>query len=369
MAIFRMTESCMEKISETTFTQEKLLERRDLQRRIKADISVLSPDLMVVTEEFGEWEDSSRRIDLLCLDRQARLVVVELKRTEDGGHMELQAIRYAAMVSSMTFEQLVDAHARFIGGAEARQRAESSVLSFLGWDAPTDGSLSGDVRVILVAANFSTELTTAVLWLNKRGLDITCIRLKPYRLDGQILVDIQQIIPLPEAGDYETKIRAQQQEGQRAGSTRQEMFRRFWKQLIDRSRTTTAMFANRTGSKDQWIGVSAGRKGFNLNLVSLQDSSRVECFINLGTGLEERNLAAFKMLEQQKLAIESSFGESLDWQELEDRQGCRICKALEGGWKTPEADWPALQDRLIEAAIRLERALKQPIRGLNIPEE
>lgn len=324
---------------------------------------------MVVAEEFGDWEDSNRRIDLLCLDRQAHLVVVELKRSEDGGHMELQAIRYAAMVSSMTFEQLVEAHARFIGGPDSRQKAESSVLSFLGWDAPSEGSLSGDVGIILVGANFSTELTTAVLWLNKRGLDISCIRLKPYRLDGEILLDIQQIIPLPEAGDYETRIRAQEQEGQRAETTRQEMFRRFWKQLIDRSRTTTAMFANRTGSKDQWIGISAGREGFRLNLVALQDKSRVECFIDLGSGLDEQNLAAFSVLEQQKVAIESTFGEPLDWQPLDEKQGCRICKVIEGGYKTPESDWPTLQERLIETAIRLEKALRQPIRNLSLAEE
>jgi hypothetical protein len=32
---------------------------------------------------------------------------MELKRTEDGGHMELQVIRYAAMVSKMTFDKVV----------------------------------------------------------------------------------------------------------------------------------------------------------------------------------------------------------------------------------------------------------------------
>jgi hypothetical protein len=31
-----------------------------------------------------------------------RQTLVELKRTADGGHMELQALRYAAMVSTMT---------------------------------------------------------------------------------------------------------------------------------------------------------------------------------------------------------------------------------------------------------------------------
>ena len=57
------------------------------------------PSGMVLAEEFGEWEASRRRIDLLVLDKDANLVVVELKRTDDGGHMELQALRYAAMVS------------------------------------------------------------------------------------------------------------------------------------------------------------------------------------------------------------------------------------------------------------------------------
>ena len=67
---------------------------------------------MVLAEEFSDWADSTRRIDLLCLDDDANLVVVELKRTEDGGHMELQALRYAAMVSAMTFDQAVETLAR-----------------------------------------------------------------------------------------------------------------------------------------------------------------------------------------------------------------------------------------------------------------
>ena len=42
-------------------------------------------DLMVIAEEYGEWEDSNRRIDFLCLSKDAGLVVVEIKRTDDGG--------------------------------------------------------------------------------------------------------------------------------------------------------------------------------------------------------------------------------------------------------------------------------------------
>jgi hypothetical protein len=68
----------------------------------------------VLTEEFGDWEDCRRRIDLLAIDQQANLVVIELKRTSDGGHMDLQAIRYASMVSAMTFERATQIHTDFL---------------------------------------------------------------------------------------------------------------------------------------------------------------------------------------------------------------------------------------------------------------
>ncbi len=57
---------------------------------------------------------SKRRVDLLAVDRDANLVVIELKRTEDGGHMELQAVRYAAMVSPMTFTQAVEVYGHYL---------------------------------------------------------------------------------------------------------------------------------------------------------------------------------------------------------------------------------------------------------------
>ena len=52
---------------------------------------------LVISEEFSDWEDSKKRIDLLGIDSDANLVIIELKRTEDGSYMDLQAIRYAAI--------------------------------------------------------------------------------------------------------------------------------------------------------------------------------------------------------------------------------------------------------------------------------
>jgi len=87
MPIFQVTSKELKPISETTFGAEGIMERNDIQRMLREQISVLDDRLMVIAEEFGDWLDSSRRIDLLCIDSEANLVVVELKRTDDGGHM------------------------------------------------------------------------------------------------------------------------------------------------------------------------------------------------------------------------------------------------------------------------------------------
>ncbi len=60
--------------------------------------------------------------------------------------------------------------------------------------------ISTDVRIMLVSADFGREITTAVLWINGfEGMDIRCVRLVPYEIDNKVLLDIQQVLPLPEA--------------------------------------------------------------------------------------------------------------------------------------------------------------------------
>jgi hypothetical protein len=208
MPIYEFAPQRILPLGKTTFSAMKLHERRDLQRLLRENITVIAPATLVIAEEFGEWDDSRRRIDLLGIDRNANLVVIELKRTEDGGHMELQAIRYAAMVSTMTFDQAVsgfDRYLRQIGREDADAR--SDLLEFLGWDEPDHDQFAQEVKIVLASAEFSMELTTAVLWLNQRDLDIRCVRLQPYTLSGRVLVDVQQIIPPLEAADYQVRVR------------------------------------------------------------------------------------------------------------------------------------------------------------------
>ena len=136
MPIYEITADRLVQLQPTTFLGHGLRERGDLQRLLRDQANVIAPDVLIVGEEFGDWEDSRRRIDLLGIDREANLVVIELKRTEDGGHMELQAIRYAAMISKMTFEKVSDVFRAYLAERNRPDDAKERILEFLGWDAP-----------------------------------------------------------------------------------------------------------------------------------------------------------------------------------------------------------------------------------------
>jgi hypothetical protein len=205
MALYRVSNDALESVAKTTFSDLALRERDDLQKLLRSNLGVLDDGLLLVAEEYGSFEGSQRRIDLLAVDRSARLVVIELKRTADGGHMELQSLRYAAMVSTMTVEHLVETYAttHSVAADEARRTLEEWV------DEGELITLSSRVRIVLASADFSTEITATVLWLSQEyGVDISCFRLVPYVLGGETLLDVQRIIPLPEATDFQIQQRA-----------------------------------------------------------------------------------------------------------------------------------------------------------------
>ncbi len=213
MSLYRIDDRELKAVPTTTFQEQGLLERRDLQQLIINQPSALGSDMFIVDEEFGNWSDSSRRIDLLAIDSDGTLAVIELKRNEDPGHMDLQALRYAAMVANTTFEQLTEAHQAFIVSQGLDGNAASRLDEFLNEkEIQRDDLQTAKPRIILVAPGFPPELATSVLWLNDSGLDIRCVRLLLYESEEKLFIDASQLIPLPEADDYFVQVRKRAEE-------------------------------------------------------------------------------------------------------------------------------------------------------------
>ena len=365
MPIYKIDAGKLVAVERTTFAWQGLRERRDMQTMLKARIEVLCPDTLVVAEEFGDWEDSRRRIDLLGIDKSANLVVIELKRSEDGGHMELQAIRYAAMISTLTFEKLVPIYARFLADNGIKKDAAESLLEFLDWSEPDEEQFAPDVRILLVSEDFGKELTTAVLWLRDRDIDIRCVRLHPYKEGQKILIDVQQIIPLPEAAEYQVQLREKEQVGRKQRATREELRLKFWEGLIALARARGTRHANCKPGPYNWISARFGIRGLGFNHVITKENGKVELYIDRGVADENKRI--FDTLESRKAEIEAGFGGSLSWDRLDARRASRIKHIIErGGYRSPESQWPAIQTEMVEKMTRLEAALRPALDELDV---
>lgn len=192
------------KITESSFVTLKIWERTHIEQWVRTNSEILGEDLLVVSVEFDRFAQSNDRLDLLALDRQGNLVVVELKRDSFAGYADLQAIRYAAMISTMTIDKLIPYYVayrkRFYDESLTEVEAKNQLVEFVESDTFTE--LSNKPRIILCSEDFSQEITTTVLWLRESGIDISCVKITPYMIDNKIIIVPKVIIPLEEAKQY-----------------------------------------------------------------------------------------------------------------------------------------------------------------------
>lgn len=87
----------------------------------------------------------------------------------------------------------------------------------------------------------------------------------------------------------------------------------------------------------------------------------------IDVGDQQENKDIFDRLLAQKDEIETRFGEPLIWERLVNKRACRIKHVVAlGGISSPEEEWPTIQNTMIEAMRRLEKAVGPALEGLKI---
>jgi len=200
-------------IPATTYSELNLRERFDIQEWIAGTPEILGEPLMIISKEL--ILPSGRRLDLLAVDKEGALVVIELKRDNSGSDVEWQAIKYASYCSSFSYDDIYKHFAEYLGtdGDDAQVKIEGFINC-----EPED--LNQRQRIILVAKEFHSEVISAVLWLRESEINIECIRLTPYfDQKGELFINPEIIIPLPEAKDYIQKKESKQKELKQSGKS------------------------------------------------------------------------------------------------------------------------------------------------------
>lgn len=191
-------------LEETTFKEHNILERQNIEAWIEKYPSFLGEDLIIITTEFSGFVETNERLDLLALDREGKLVVIELKRDDSGKNVDLQAIKYASYCATMTFDDVINEFINYRGlvnNAENYDKYKEVLLNFI-QDTEFE-NIDDKPRIMLVSKEFRNEVTASVLWLRTFGVDISCIKITPYIInEDNIGISSEIIIPTPETEDY-----------------------------------------------------------------------------------------------------------------------------------------------------------------------
>ncbi|WP_147463473.1 hypothetical protein [Cellulomonas triticagri] len=194
------------RVPRRSLTSFELHERAHLQEWVLASPEILGPGTTVVTSEYDRWQsaDGARvadRLDILGLDPDGRLVVAELKRDAAPATVHMQAVNYAAMVSRLTPDDVVELYSAWHErNGESVDRESARTLLETEYLLTADGIRRP--RIVLIASDFPASVTATVVWLNEQDVDISLIRYRAYDVNGSTAVSFSRLYPVPEVEEF-----------------------------------------------------------------------------------------------------------------------------------------------------------------------
>lgn len=206
------------------------------------------------------------------------------------------------------------------------------------------------------------EHITAITWLNETAPEAFYL----LRLEAVKIGDSRPA-PLftPIVGPSEESRQIGQKKKEWA--EREKLRHKFWNGLLERASTRTNLHKGISPGHDSYINTGAGMAGLSYAYVIRKHDSQVEMYIDRGKGNKEENDKIFNFFKSHQKPIEDEFGDRIDWEYLEGRRACRIAKYIDqGGYRDSEKEWPNTQNIMIEAMIRLEKALSPHLEKLDI---
>lgn len=215
---------------------------------------------------------------------------------------------------------------------------------------------------IWIVADPRPEHIQAIAWLNESlSTSFYLVKVEAIRIGNSLPAPLLTLIVAPSQESKDVGI------AKKELAERDILRRRFWTGLLEAARAKTPLHAKISPTQYHWISTGASKAGLSYNYTIRQHDVTVELYIDRGKESGAENQEIFDRLYANKDEIESSFGDSLEWERLESKRACRIKKDLTiGGYRDEEANWQPIQNQMIEGMIKLEKALKTWISKLEI---
>ena len=362
----------IEALNAKSFSELRLSERNSLQEWLAHTPEALGEELLIIQKEFDGFDDTRERLDLLALDKDGRLVVIENKLDDSGRDVVWQALKYASYCSGLKKEQIVEIFQQYLqkyrscdGVTDARQVLREF---FDGKDFEEIKLNPGnEQRIILVAAKFRKEVTSTALWLLGYRVRLQCFKVTPYERASELYLNIDQIIPPPEAADYMIGIadkEAADQSDEAEVKTRHQLRFQFWTQALDAVRKSSCrLFDNVSASDRGKAGTGSGISLVWYEMFFGYNEVRVQLYFDRQNAQENKYM--FDLLHARHEQIERIFCAKLDWQRMEGLKAAQIRYSHDFNGKD-SAQWPAMIEWLTTHIAKLESAMKEALQEIKV---
>ena len=300
------------KLKEVSFSELDFTERNHLQEWLANQPDALGEELLIIQKEFDGFDDTRERLDLLAIDKQGGLVIIENKLDDSGRNVVWQALKYASYCSTLSKTQIGAIYQTYLDKSGSGNDAKAQICEFLGQEDFDEVVLNpgNDQRLIMVAAQFRKEVTSTVLWLLKHRVFVKCFKATPFQDGRDLFLNIEQIIPLPEAEELMIGIsekEVEEQSSERGQATRHQLRTDFWHMTLEAlRRANVELFGNVSPSRDHWLNAGSGLSGVYYSMIFNKDEARVN-FV-LGRTSKEQNKALFDSLLDKKDLLDAGFG-------------------------------------------------------------
>ncbi|KIC37256.1 DUF4268 domain-containing protein [Leisingera sp. ANG-M7] len=363
-----LSKNRIQKLEERRFSDLNLREREHLQEWLAGQPDALGEELLIIQKEFDGFADTRERLDLLALDKDGQLVVIENKLDDSGRDVTWQALKYTAYVSGLTKTQIIDIYQQYLDRYCGGGNAAAQICDFLDVEELGEVILNpgNDQRLIFIAANFRKEVTSTVLWLREHRIDARCFKVVPYVFGEELFVDIQPVIPTPEAADFMIGMAEKETEARGAHGeqkTRHKLRREYWEMTLEALKEAgDTLYQNISPGKDHWLSAGSGVRSCHYAMIFGKSVLRVE--FSFARAVAEENKWLFDRLIQKRDQIEADFGHKIEWLRLDDKKACRLQYEVPcDGFNREE--WPNHIAWHVDHIQKWERALRGPLAEVN----
>lgn len=367
MYIIDKTKNRIEKIESTTFKQLGFKERENLQEWIANYPNCLNEELLIIQKEFDGFNDTNERLDLLAIDKQGNIVIIENKLDDTGRDVTWQVLKYASYCATLNASQIISIFQQYLMKHGVEETAEEILEEFLETEDYREKlNIGNSQRIMMIAGEFRKEVTSTVLWLLNYGLKVQCFKATPFKLQEQLFLNMEQIIPIKEAEDFVISMANKSREEAGAKNEIKERHiirRKFWTDCFKELNKISDLYQNITPSIDHWVSAGSGFSGAHYSMVVTGDYSSIE--LVMSRKLQEDNKAVFDALIKKKKTIEDEFGSPLVWERLDTKKMCRIKYVLPSVSVFNEEDWSKMIEFMVKYVPKFEAAFKKPVQELS----